>query len=101
MQVNYFQLWFKVFLMIDCFCFFVDSEWTLYEQVAVAAMDCQCLDVAQVLIFNLIIVLCFLIGFDVVDFICNSILWIYIFVSVKFFCNSTLFRECISGSSFS
>jgi hypothetical protein len=50
MQVNYFQLWFNVFLMIDCFCFFVDSEWTLYEQVAVAAMDCQCLDVAQVLI---------------------------------------------------
>ncbi|XP_027350887.1 ER membrane protein complex subunit 2 isoform X3 [Abrus precatorius] len=25
------------------------DEWTLYEQVAVAAMDCQCLDVAKVL----------------------------------------------------
>ncbi|GAB2277575.1 hypothetical protein Dimus_012284 [Dionaea muscipula] len=24
-----------------------DDEWTLYEQVAVAAMDCQCLDVAK------------------------------------------------------
>jgi hypothetical protein len=25
-----------------------DAEWTLYEQVAVAAMDCQRLDVAKV-----------------------------------------------------
>lgn len=24
------------------------TEWTLYEQVAVAAMDCQCVDVAKV-----------------------------------------------------
>ncbi|GFZ02862.1 protein prenylyltransferase superfamily protein [Actinidia rufa] len=24
------------------------EEWTLYEQVAIAAMDCQCLDVAKV-----------------------------------------------------
>lgn len=29
---------------------FLDAEWTLYEQVAIAAMDCHCLDVAQVLI---------------------------------------------------
>jgi len=53
MQVNYFQLWlvesFSDDWLIVLF-FFVDSEWTLYEQVAVAAFDCQCLDVAQVLI---------------------------------------------------
>lgn len=29
---------------------FLDAEWTLYEQVAIAAMDCQCLDVAKVLL---------------------------------------------------
>lgn len=28
--------------------FFVCVEWTLYEQVAVAAMDCQNIDVAKV-----------------------------------------------------
>jgi len=27
---------------------YLDVEWTLYEQVAVAAMDCQSLDVAKV-----------------------------------------------------
>lgn len=29
-------------------CFSLSVEWTLYEQVAIAAMDCQCLDVAKV-----------------------------------------------------
>jgi hypothetical protein len=34
-------------MVIVCmFCF--GAEWTLYEQVAVAAMDCQHLDVAKV-----------------------------------------------------
>ena len=30
------------------YLFGIDVEWTLYEEVAVAAMDCQCLDVAKV-----------------------------------------------------
>lgn len=28
------------------------AEWTLYEQVAIAAMDCQCTDVAKVELFS-------------------------------------------------
>ena len=31
---------------------YLNTEWTLYEQVAVAAMDCQCLDVAKVQILS-------------------------------------------------
>lgn len=34
--------------MSDYHFVFFDVEWTLYEQVAIAAMDCQCLDVAKV-----------------------------------------------------
>jgi hypothetical protein len=35
-------------LNVWCLLSFFDAEWTLYEQVAVAAMDCQRLDVAKV-----------------------------------------------------
>jgi hypothetical protein len=36
----------------DLLYFVVDVEWTLYEQVAVAAMDCQSLEVAKVSIVS-------------------------------------------------
>ena len=31
----------------------LDAEWTLYEQVAIAAMDCQSLDVAKVYSYSI------------------------------------------------
>lgn len=42
--------------MILLFLHFV--EWTLYEQVAIAALDCQCLDVAKVTFSSSYIYLC-------------------------------------------
>lgn len=37
-------------MLLTSRCSFLDVEWTLYEQMAIAAMDCQCLDVAKVLL---------------------------------------------------
>jgi hypothetical protein len=39
-------------MLIYCY-FFFDVEWTLYEEVAIAAMDCQSLEVAKVTVVSL------------------------------------------------